>query len=136
MADKPFPIEQIQPTGGTFGGSPHDYSLTVSLATFELMGQALDTEIIFEGIDIPDGSVTALANKQFSFPVSPEDGYVDGSIYLCNVHNPVDATQIAFGTPNGNILPTELDVRFVFEFEGIGYANVKTRLAVDVEHTV
>jgi len=135
MVNKPFPVEHVRPTGGTFGGSPHDYSITITLAAFELDGESHDAEIILEGIDIPDGSAAALANKQFAFPANPEDGYVDGSIYLCNVHNPVDVTRIAFGAPKGSFLPVELDVRFVFEFEGTGYANAESQLNVEIEHT-
>ena len=68
MVNKPFPIEHVRPTGGTFRGSPHDYSITITLAAFELDGESHDAEIILEGIGIPDGSAAALANKQFAFP--------------------------------------------------------------------
>ncbi len=131
---KPFPVELIEVTGGRFEGEPNNYTLTLTLAPFEVEGELHETEIVLDGIEIPDGSIDAVANKSFDFPVNPQDGYIDGSVYLFHVHNPVDVTRIIFGSPHDNRIPVELDLRFLFDFEGTGYTNAAGRLRAEVEH--
>ena len=134
MAENQFPFELIKPTLAVFEGDPNFYTIVVTITPFELEGESYNSEIILEGLTIPNGSIAALANREFEFPVNPDDGYVDGSMYFGGDHNPVDLTHISFGAPNGNRIPAVLDLRFIFEHEGTGYANAKFRLCLDIEH--
>ncbi len=67
--------------------------------------------------------MSELAHRAFTFPVNPEEGYIDGSIYLRHVHTPADVTRIAFGSYDGGTLEATLTMRIGFEFEGTGFAD-------------
>jgi hypothetical protein len=66
-----------------------------------------------------------LENKTFTFPINPETGYIDGSVYLFDVHNIIDVTSISFGEFNNQKIPFKTTLRIDFELEGTGYATTK-----------
>jgi hypothetical protein len=70
-------------------------------------------------------SLQNLENKTFAFPINPTDGYIDGSIYLFDVHNIVDTTIITFGKFNNQKIPIKTTLRIDFELEGTGFATTK-----------
>jgi hypothetical protein len=70
-------------------------------------------------------SLQDLENKTFTFPISPAEGYIDGSIYLFDVHNMIDTTSITFGKFNNQKIPIKTVLRMDFEMEGTGYATTK-----------
>jgi hypothetical protein len=55
-----------------------------------------------------------LPGREFRFPVNPEPGYIDGSIYLQSNHNYADATRLSFGPLQPDGLVLSLDVAFDF----------------------
>ena len=59
-----------------------------------------------------------MAGQEFSFPANPEDGYVESSIYIWSVHNPVDVLRIKFDELKDGGIEATLDLRFGFEYEG------------------
>lgn len=69
------------------------------------------------------------------FPSNPEEGYIDGSIFLIVAHNPVDVHSITFGDIDGDELEASFDIRLLFEFEGSGIRNrdahITTKLRID-----
>ncbi|MBF5006459.1 hypothetical protein [Diaphorobacter caeni] len=77
-------------------GEPGDASLYVMLTPFLHAGELIDTAIRLDGIELPSVMLAPLAGKSFDFPVNPDDGYIDGSVYLANAHQTVDVTRLEF----------------------------------------
>ena len=88
----------------------------------------VSTEVILDGIELPATEIGDLAGETFTFPRNPEDGYIDGSVYVGATHNPVDVTEIQFGRPAKGGIPAALTCDFVFEFELAGVPNQFMRL--------
>lgn len=51
--------------------------------------EIIDTAIVLDFIKLPAEELTELSQRTFTFPVNPEDGYIDGSIYLIAAHCPL-----------------------------------------------
>ena len=100
MNIKKFPQDKLVVNGGTLTQEENWFNISIPIAPFSLGGESVATSFELEAIDFGTQSIAELANNTFSFPVNPEEGYIDGSIYLTNVHNPVDVTEIAFGPHN------------------------------------
>lgn len=89
----------------------------------------VETEFRFDGVQLSEDR-QALPNQTFTFPVNPNDGYIDGSIYLCCVHAPADVTSTKFGDICGDLINAEFSIHLNFEFEGPSFQN--TTIAVSV----
>ncbi|BDI30025.1 hypothetical protein CCAX7_20760 [Capsulimonas corticalis] len=100
------------------------YNIEIPIVPFELDDERVKTSIRLDWIDFGDKTITELTNTAFIFPVNPEEGYIEGSIYLRSAHNPVDVTRIDFDNLTDNILAAALDMRILFEFEDIGFKNI------------
>lgn len=121
-----FPTDRLRVTHVAFDRQGPDASLTLTLAPFEMTfdgnTETVETVARFDGIDLPETSARALENQSFPVPVNPEEGYIDGSIYLSHAHHPVDVTDMTFGPISGDHLPVTLTTRMVLSFEGLpGY---------------
>ena len=92
----------------------------------------MSTEIRLEFIEVPAEDLSGLANRGFQFPVNPADGYIDGSIYLCGSHNPVDVTAIEFGPAGIDSISATVVARFDFEFELRDVLNFDLTFAADL----
>ena len=69
----------------------------------------VETEFRFDGVQLSEDR-QALPNQTFTFPVSPNDGHIDGSIYLCCVHTPADVTSTKFGYICGGLINAEFSI--------------------------
>jgi hypothetical protein len=49
------------------------------------------------------------------FPVNPEPGYVDGSVYFDGAHQYADLTRLHFGTLAGSVLTAAVTITFNFD---------------------
>ncbi len=122
----PFPIEVLEPRGGVLSGSGGDAMIEIPLAPFQLDDLEVSTAIVLGGIELPTVELEELAGRRFSFPVNPEDGYIDGSVYIEHAHHPVDVTSIEFGNIAPRGLEAKLQMQFVFQHEGLReYANAE-----------
>ncbi|MFF5259047.1 hypothetical protein ACFY4C_08875 [Actinomadura viridis] len=88
----------------------------------------VETEISLDSISLPATDPAALSGRAFTFPVNPEDGYIDGSVYLVATHCPVDVTRIEFGEWEGGRLRATLHACFAFDMAGA--INIRDREAV------
>ncbi|GAA0582806.1 hypothetical protein [Actinomadura livida] len=61
--------------------------------------ELVKTEISLDHIHLSATELTGLSQRTFTFPVNPEDGYIDGSIYLVASHCPVDVTASSSAKP-------------------------------------
>ena len=68
-------------------------------------------------------SLNSCIGTTIEFPINPVEGYIDGSIYLRNSHNPVDVTEINFLKLENQKLILEMKMNFDFEYESIGLKN-------------
>lgn len=90
----------------------------------------IDTEISLDFIRLPlpaDSTLADLALRPFDFPPYPDDGCVDGSIYLLACHCPADVTRISFGDVDGDTISATLQV--TFDFDRAGGISIRNRSA-------
>ena len=92
----------------------------------------VETSIRLDGIDLPSNP-KALAGRTCDFPVNPEDGYIDGSIYFFAAHHPVgrDAHRLS-ETSNNSRLPVKLSTNWLLEFENSGFKNFQTDIETEI----
>jgi hypothetical protein len=94
------------------------YRIDIPLEPFAFDGRTQETAVRTDFIRFPVRDWRQLPNREFTFPVNPEEGYIDGSIYLGRAHNPADVTRIAFGSLDGDILAARVNISFDFTLEG------------------
>ena len=100
------------------------YKIEIGLKPFIIEGETVETSIVLGFIDLKISELKEIENKTFHFPINPEKGYIDGSIYLFDVHNPFDVKQITFGKFKDNLIETTFLFNIDFEFEGTEYQNI------------
>lgn len=105
-------------------------SMSIDLIETEFLGQAENTCIKLDFIKIKFYSFLDLENTSFHFPVNPDDGYIDGSIYLDDQHIPVDVTKINFGVFNGDKIQAQIIGNILYGYSG--YKEVDQGLSLDV----
>jgi hypothetical protein len=92
----------------------------------------VSTQIRLDFIEMPAEDLAGLANRAFRFPVNPVDGYIDGSMYLCGSHNPVDVTAIEFGPAGVNWIRATIVATFDFGFELRDVLNFNLTFSADL----
>ncbi len=128
-----FPVEKLQPLLGHLVADPVGLSIEIPLAPFTIDEEVVETSIFLGGVNLPTADILKLAGQAFSFPANPKPGYFDGSVYVQHAHHPVDVTSIRFGRADGNTIEIELDLLFVFEFEGLDdYRNTPWTLITQI----
>jgi hypothetical protein len=117
-----FPDTWLVPWPGTIRPSRlKGYEIEIPIAPFELPEGWVETSIRLDFVELPElGDIEA---RTFPFPTSPEPGYIDGSIYLRETHNPVDITEVEFGSWQEDEIEATLRMRILFEFEGTGFRD-------------
>jgi hypothetical protein len=95
------------------------YQMSIELEPFEYDGETENTEIMLDFISMPARSYSELNNHTFTFPVNPEKGYIDGSIYISTMHNPFSVTEIHFYQANKTCISARLKGTLYFEDESI-----------------
>lgn len=112
-----FPSKLLRPKSGTLYLGGESPSIGIELEPFTIDDEEVDQSIDFR-LEISASEPSDLIGRTFEFPSNPEDGYVEGSIYIWNAHNPIDLHSVAFGQQTEAAIPATLDMTFVFEFEG------------------
>ena len=107
------------------------YKIEISLKPFIIEEETVETSIVLGFINLKISELKEVENRTFHFPINPEKGYIDSSIYLFDVHNPFDVKQITFATFKDNIIEATFLFNIDFEFEGTDYQNIN-----DAEMTV
>ncbi|WP_280216621.1 hypothetical protein [Nocardia neocaledoniensis] len=131
------------------GTAAETWSITVPLATFSATDEydphtfrlgsdgpvTIDTELRLDFVELPGHAPTVLAQRTFDFPVNPEAGYIDASIYLGGGHCPIDVTRIEFGPVSEGAIAATLHTYFDFEAEAVEIANRSAVLTADLRLT-
>ncbi len=100
----------------------YTYAFNIPISPFELDEENVETSLRLDFIKLSK-PIENYIDETVAFPVNPNEGYIDGSIYLKGAHNPVDVTAIKFIKLQDGILKVEMNMDFIFEFEGIGFKN-------------
>jgi hypothetical protein len=119
-----FPVELLKPLPGVFFDDELGIDIEVPFSTFTLDDELVETSMRLDGVSLPTTDLQVLSGQVFHFPVNPDPGYIDGSIYIEHAHHPANVTSILFGLAEGDSIEAKFQVRFLFEFEGLGdYSN-------------
>ncbi len=100
----------------------YTYTFNIPISAFKLDEENVETALRLDFIKLSK-PIENYIDETITFPVNPNEGYIDGSIYLRGAHNPVDITAIKVIKLKDSILRVELNMNFIFEFEGIGLKN-------------
>lgn len=98
------------------------YHIIIPISKFIFENQIIDTSIYLSQVALPN-DLSNCVGKTIVFSINPIDGYIDGSVYLAERHNPVDVSEIRFISFEKNIWNVEMKMFFDFEFEGTGLKN-------------
>ncbi|MEE1899701.1 hypothetical protein V1389_15245 [Flavobacterium rakeshii] len=107
------------------------YCIVLPVSKFVLDDEIISTSINLYAIELPE-TLHSYVGKTISFPVNPNEGYIDGSVFLRNAHNPVDVTEIRFLKLEKDFIELELTMMFDFEYEDIGLKNETTKYLVQL----
>ncbi|OSI17119.1 hypothetical protein [Neisseria dumasiana] len=137
-----FPTQLLRPRHAVLSGLPDDASLTVALHPFRWNEDCEEeTEIRLDNIRLSSLQPQDLIGRSFQFPLNdaaatPTMPYIDGSIYLDEVHHPIDVTALVFqAAANGGVVVTITGV-YCFECEGLDdYTDTPFTLTVSVGFT-
>lgn len=103
------------------------YNIEIELKKFVLENDTVETMIQLGFIKLPVRSVKDLEHKVFNFPINPDKGYIDGSLYMFNVYNPFDVTSLKFHEISDNSIKVTLNYNIDFEFENTDYTKTKNQ---------
>jgi hypothetical protein len=119
-----FSVKHFQFLQGSieYIGGINAYSFTIPIQNFLLDDRVVETELRLDRILLTNELSTYIGQKVL-YPTNPAEGYIDGSIYLRDAHNPIDVTEIEFISLTENVLIVKLKMNFIFEYEGIGFKN-------------
>jgi hypothetical protein len=98
------------------------YHIIIPISKFIFENQIIDTSIHLTQVKLSN-DLSNYIDKIIIFPINPNQGYIDGSVYLAERHNPVDVSEIKFISIEKNKLTAEISMSFDFEFEGTGLKN-------------
>lgn len=133
MSTEALPTSVLIPTSGLISRRDDVFDIRIGIQPFELDGETVSTEFRLGGAELPLDGPTVWRGQTFAFPVNPEPGYIDGSIYIRGAHNPADVTRIVFGDQRGDFIDATLFVSIVFEYEAVGFSNTDVTLNVSLE---
>lgn len=134
MAKPLFPLHLLAPLPARHWarhGPCDQAAIHIPLAPFVLHGERVDTSIRLDGIALDLGDLQAQARCSHRFPANPEEGCIDGSMYLQGRHVPVDITSLAFGTAEPCGIPLHIAGTMVFTVSGLGFWK-DTPLELDI----
>ena len=122
MADenKPFNYDLIVPKYGKINGLIFEndyvkipmtlfYTIEVELQDLKIDDEVIGTSLILDSIIFEINDLKELENKSFDFPMYPETGYIDASVYILWTHHPVSVSKITFGKIDNGYIAVSID---------------------------
>ena len=130
-----FPIELIQLTNAVLHAKifKNDflkipatlfYTIEITLAEIELENKKINTSLYLDFIIFNIYKLQDLENRIFEFPINPSSGFIEGSVYLFDAHNPVDVRKIEFSTIKNGTIEATIYFDIDFEYEKTGYSKL------------
>lgn len=126
-----FSVSKVNISYGELFMNKSGYKMELIIEPFELDNEIVETKICMENISMPD-EITNLENKDFVFPEYPIVGYIDGSIYLKNIHNPITIKMISFQNYSNSNKTLKVKVKIVFDFSIIDLKNETVNIYSDL----
>ena len=100
------------------------YTIQVDLKDFSFQNHSIETAVTLNSIRLDIHRIKELENRVFEFPINPIEGYIDGSIYLFDVHNPFDVKKIEFNNWDNGSVDAGIHYDIDFEYENTGYEKI------------
>ena len=95
------------------------YIIELPVLPFSFEGEEYLTSLRLNNVDFKTASLSHLTEKTFKFPINPQEGYVDASIYAGGVHVPIEVTEIGFSKilnyRHISLVQTKFKTNFLFE---------------------
>lgn len=117
-----FPTEAIKATEARYSAQsgPFGYaSISVGLAPFQFDTETHETSLRCDQVELNLDDFPALAGKTFEFPLNPEPGYIDGSLYLFGVHVVFLTKSLSFGQIGEETIPLRIEGTLEFSSSGL-----------------
>ena len=102
------------------------YSIEVELEEFEVDDEIINTSFILEFINFKIDDVHKLENQTFDFPVYPDTGYIDSSVYILYTHHPVSVSKITFGKIQNGYIAVTIDYNIEYLHSNVQDLVVRT----------
>ena len=117
MTQNKLVAQQIKPlsasmTGSVWDGDQVHFNMQIEVAEFTFRDSTHPGPVMLESIDFGVMDWKELANREFTFPRNPEDGYVDGGLALLWEWIPADLLKIVFGDAGTSSIPATLTIDF------------------------
>lgn len=122
-----FTVKKLKFAEGEILKNKNEYVISIPISPFVLDKQTIKTSIELEGIKI-DNELENLIGETITFPVNPEPGYIDASMYIRNSHVPVDVTKIKIKKIIKSKAHVDIVADFLFEHEAVGFKNEKLKI--------
>lgn len=143
--NKPFNYDLIVPKEGKIDGLIFEneyvhipmtlfYSIEVELNTFEIDDEVIDTSLILDFIIFDINDLKELENESFDFPIHPETGYIDSSVYILWTHHPVSVSKITFGKIDNGYIAVSIDYNIEYlhsNVQDLAFRKLSTTLKLD-----
>ncbi len=121
---KNLSVKLLKPQHAILSAHGPAFSLTVLMHAFVLEGELVASVMQLDGIQLPSARLADLVGKAYDFPLNPDDGYIDGSIYLAHRHHPIDIKRLEFHANRQGGATLLLKGCYVFEYEaGVDLKN-------------
>lgn len=117
-----FPTEAIKATEARYSAQSGPFghaSISVGLAPFQFDTETHETSLRCDQVELNLDDFPALAGKTFEFPLNPEPGYIDGSLYLFGVHVVFLTKSLSFGQIGEETIPLRIDGTLEFSSSGL-----------------
>jgi hypothetical protein len=99
------------------------FNIIVPFKPFKMDNELVETEVYLDGVMFDTIDISNLEGRIYSFPTSPEKGYIDASVYLGGTHNPIDVRKIIFQKKTKKCIKCIIYCSFDMEFENSGFSN-------------
>lgn len=100
-------------------GPAQQAAIHIPLQPFILDGERVETAIRLDGIALDLDDLRRHERRSYRFPANPQDGYIDGSLYLRHRHVPVDVTELSFDALAPQGLPARIAGTIAFAAAGL-----------------
>lgn len=117
-----FPRHLLVPASARYwahSGPTRQAAILISLKSFTLDEKRVETSVRLDGIALDMDDPRGQENRRHCFPINPQEGYIDGSLYLMGRHIPVDVTELSFGTLTPEGFPMRMAGTIAFAAAGI-----------------
>ncbi len=115
-----FPVELLTPQMGELSFNDFGASIEMPLVPFNLPDHGeVSTRISIDCIALPTQDIASLTGKSFRFPLNPEKGHAEGSVYIGYHHHPVDLLEMAIGQVLNGVVSVKIAAGIAFSFEGL-----------------